>query len=119
MRWARFSDGLVALFGLSSAIVALPRREGDPEPGELGIVQVTVQVEYDIRKELDDEQQAALPDFIGVVGWMHAWPYIRAEVQELSAKLRFNPPVTLPVLLAGQTCDVPVEEVDFQSGEPE
>ena len=57
-----------------------------------------------------DEDGAYLDDFVGIVGWMHVWPYIRAEVQALSSKLGF-PALTLPPLLAGQTKNIPVRRL--------
>lgn len=50
-------------------------------------------------------------DYLGIVGWMHAWPYVRAEIQSLSTKLGF-PALVLPTLLAGQTADTPIRRID-------
>jgi hypothetical protein len=39
-------------------------------------------------------------DFAGTLGFMHSWPYFRAEVQALTAKLGL-PALTLPIVLSG------------------
>jgi hypothetical protein len=64
---------------------------------ELGVV---MRLDYELKSDTgwtDDE----LPHFVGISGYMHAWPYFRAEIQWLTSKLNF-PPLTLPVLLSGQ-----------------
>lgn len=58
---------------------------------------IGVLVSYSLR---DD---AELPvdgcrDFAGINGFLHAWPYFRAEVQSLSVKLSY-PALSLPVVL--------------------
>lgn len=67
---------------------------------------------------LDPAEQDVLPDFLGIVGWVHAWPYARAEVQSLSTKLGF-PALVLPVLMAGGTKNVIVERVEADTGKPD
>lgn len=76
----------------------------------LGEVRVAVRAIYRKSADFSAADEAAVPDYIGIVGWMHVWPYLRAEVQSLSTKLDF-PPLLLPVLLSGQTADIPVNLV--------
>lgn len=73
----------------------------------LGEVRVAVRAIYRKSPDFTVADEAAVPDYVGIVGWMHVWPYLRAEVQSLSTKLDF-PPLLLPVLLSGQTADIPV-----------
>lgn len=77
----------------------------------LAVLDVAQTVSYRKEPTWTDEDAAALPDFIGIVGWLHAWPYVRAEVQAMSTKLGF-PPLTLPTLLAGETANVPVRRIE-------
>jgi hypothetical protein len=42
----------------------------------------------------------SVDDFAGTLGFMHSWPYFRAEVQSLTAKLGL-PALTLPIVLSG------------------
>ena len=41
-----------------------------------------------------------LRHFVGVSGFMHAWPYLRSEVQALTAKIGL-PPLLLPLIVSG------------------
>jgi hypothetical protein len=51
-------------------------------------------------KELTSEQVDDLPHYVGISGFLHAWPYLRADIQCLSAKLGL-PPLVLPVIVSG------------------
>lgn len=97
---------VVALFPLVVTIEHVKKSKRVP----LAEVRVTARVVYRKADEFSSADSAALPDYVGIVGWMHVWPYLRAEVQSLSTKLDF-PPLLLPVLLSGQTADIPVNVV--------
>jgi hypothetical protein len=82
--------------------VAEAEVEGQPERktrvAEIGVV---MRLDYSLEKQGESvPSEDDVPDFVGVSGYMHAWPYFRAEVQWLSAKLGF-PPLVLPVIVSG------------------
>ena len=74
----------------------------DGAPTPLARVAVTTRVSYMREPGFVEADLEYVEDYLGIVGWMHVWPYARADVQALSARLGF-PPLVLPVLLAGQT----------------
>jgi hypothetical protein len=104
VHWTRSDTNLLAFFPVEVDI-----QDGSVEP--LASLSVLMRATHGISDELTDEQIAAVPHYLGIVGWMQVWPYVRSEIQELSTKLGF-PPLTLPVLLAGQTRHVPVRSSD-------
>jgi hypothetical protein len=85
----------------------------------LPLAELSVSMRASYRKfpSFTNDDEAAVPHYVGIVGWMHVWPYLRAEVQSLSTKLD-QPPLVLPVLLSGQTAEVPVEMHDASSLAP-
>lgn len=102
--WARLASGVLADFPVE---VVIQDKSETGQPVDLGAIGVAVRAGYSALGDLTAEQETAIPDFLGLVGWMHVWPYVRAEVQSISTKLGF-PPLTLPILLGGQTSKVPV-----------
>lgn len=86
--------------------------EADGDAGSvLGRLFVALCAEYQFVGELTEEEESLIPHFLGISGWMHAWPYLRAEVQNLTTKLGL-PPYVLPPLYAGETSHVPVSKLD-------
>lgn len=71
---------------------------------------VTAEIALDLRLDYAFRSAENRPDgddlasYVGVSGFMHAWPYLRAEVQSLTAKIAL-PPLTLPVMLTGEVPD--------------
>lgn len=106
--WSRGPEGIVALFPLKVVI-----RDGNEVP-EVSVAEITVGMRILYRHSSEQALSDALEfvdDYVGIVGWMHAWPYVRAEVQGITARMGL-PPLVLPVLLAGQTVDVAVIRID-------
>jgi hypothetical protein len=62
---------------------------------------------YEFREEPTESDWAAFEHYAGIVGWLHVWPYMRAEVHCLSTKLGF-PPLVLDVMLSGHTSQLSV-----------
>lgn len=54
---------------------------------------------------LDKAHMSELPHYLGISGFMHLWPYVRAEVQCLTSKLRL-PPLILPVAVSGHAARI-------------
>jgi hypothetical protein len=87
------------------------------QPSEFAKATAAAQVEYIVRDEpLSSDEVECVPHFLALNGWLHAWPYLRAEVQSLTAKMGI-PPLTMPMLLAGQTLDVPVQRTGMPAGD--
>jgi hypothetical protein len=68
---------------------------------KLMVMRVVMRIDYHLRdgQELQNEQDAG--HFAGISGFMHAWPYLRAEVQTLTTKLGILP-LVLPTIVSGQ-----------------
>ncbi len=95
--WKLLDDALTCIFAVT---VKIRHKSGD-SVSELCEVSVRLRSEYDFAPEFVRESDEVLVnDYVGVVGRLHAWPYFRAEVQQLTAKLGF-PPLTLPTLVSG------------------
>jgi hypothetical protein len=104
VHWKKTESELVVAFPVEVTIQ-------DGAADGLASLSVVVRATYGFREELTDDALEAIPHYLGIVGWMQVWPYIRAEIQDLSTKLGF-PPLTLPVLLTGQTRHVPVRPAE-------
>lgn len=104
--WTRFEYGVAAVY---SVTVILEHVEGtNREP--LAKISVSMRLTYASHPSFEANDEPALEDYLGIVGWLHAWPYLRAEVQTLSGRLGF-PPLVLDVLHAGQTASIAVERM--------
>jgi len=104
--WNVIGDSLICVFGLDVGILST---SSDP-PIRLASFSVCFRAEYKMGEAYnpatDDE---LLPHYAGVVARLHVWPYMRAEVQELTGKLGL-PSLTLPVLMSGGTVNFPVRK---------
>lgn len=70
------------------------------EPTRVLELSVSIRIDYEIGDPAQVPEDVAA-HYAGVSGFLHAWPYVRAEVQALTAKLGF-PPLTLPLVLPGE-----------------
>lgn len=105
--WSPLPDGLVAMFPLKVSLEDRSRGAAT----KLAEIRVGMRIFYKTEAEGGLEEHAdCIEDYLGIVGWMHAWPYARAEVQDVSVRMGF-PPLVLPVLLAGQTAGVIVRKL--------
>jgi hypothetical protein len=66
---------------------------------------VKLRATYDVRAEADVPEARDLDHYAGISAVLHAWPYLRAEVQSLSVKLGMVAPVVLPNIVASQLPD--------------
>ncbi|MBI4704422.1 MAG: hypothetical protein HY744_25240 [Deltaproteobacteria bacterium] len=99
VRWTRADAQVGAVFPF---LFRIRISEGESPPQDLAELVVVIRLTYRVR---DDAEMVGgdLRHYVGVTGYMHAWPYVRAEVQELTAKLGL-PALLLPVVVSG---DVP------------
>jgi hypothetical protein len=96
--WAPVEPGIVvSLFPLTVDV----EHDQDGERTKLAKLHVTTRVFYSRGASFEASDLEFVPDYLAFNGWMHAWPYARADIQMLSSRLGF-PPLVLPVLLAGQ-----------------
>jgi hypothetical protein len=103
--WHR--DGASCVVFLPFEVLAKFQPDGE-EPQDLATIRVAVRLQYEIRPagdDGDDQDAKEVPDddvktFLAVSGFMHAWPYVRAEVQSLSAKIGL-PAIVLPLMVTG------------------
>jgi len=66
----------------------------------VAIFEVVMRISYLLKdKELPSENEIA--HYAGVMGFMHSWPYFRADIQYLTTKLGF-PALVLPVVVSGE-----------------
>lgn len=71
---------------------------------DLAIFSVVIRIEYKLLEKGGVIEPEHLPHVLGILGYMHAWPYFRADVQWLTTKLGF-PALVLPVVLSGEVTD--------------
>lgn len=67
---------------------------------EIGIV---LRLEYEAAEGATWKEED-LPHYVGITSYLHAWPYFRADVQWLTAKLGY-PALVLPVILSGHAAN--------------
>ncbi|MBK8995682.1 MAG: hypothetical protein IPM35_08040 [Myxococcales bacterium] len=102
--WEHCDQSVVAVFPFCVYVEALPAIGAEQsERVRLAEVGVTLRIEYLMKPGALEGgfNEEALRHYVGISGYMHAWPYFRAEVQWLTSKLGF-PGLVLPVILSGQ-----------------
>lgn len=82
----------------------LPGKKPDVIRTTIAKIQATMRLDYQFRMDPPKYPigfgEDDLSHYVGISGYMHAWPYLRAEVQWLTGKLGF-PPLVLPVIVSG------------------
>lgn len=97
VRIARVPSRMVA-FVAFSLLIKTQTAEDDVKL-DLARIRLTVKLQYAIRSdEISDDEMRS---FAGVSGYMHAFPYVRSEVQALTATIGL-PALTLPLVLSGE-----------------
>lgn len=97
--WAKVDA--IHLVGVFPFAITLQAAAVDDRPAtNFGRIFVALRISYEFNVPLDEQPDDALENFVGFYGFLHLWPYARAEVQSLSAKLGL-PPLVLPVLRPG------------------
>lgn len=75
---------------------------GDPEQ-RVAEFSIAVRLDYQLRLE-GDSLVNGIPHFGAICGYMHAWPYFRADIQWLTTKIGL-PSLVLPVIVSGDVPD--------------
>lgn len=113
VHWLRAESTLLAIFPITVAV----QHDAGEGREDLGHLRVALRLGYKTSPDFADEDEAFVGDYLGTAGWLHAWPYLRTEIQSLSSRLGF-PPLVLPVLLAGQTATVPCQRIGNVASKP-
>jgi preprotein translocase subunit SecB len=108
--WTMTDDSFAAVFPLAVELEHANAGAQDSVRTTLARLRVATRVVYAKVQTFEPSDREFVPDYLALNGWMHVWPYARADVQALSTRLGF-PPLVLPVLLGGQTRDVDVTEL--------
>ncbi len=100
--WSMQDDAISAAFPFS--LVVETKHEPHGLAAAIADISVLINIEYKLVQNNGTIPLEHLPHVIGTLGYMHAWPYFRADVQWLTTKLGF-PALVLPVVLSGQIGD--------------
>ena len=104
VHWTRRLNDISLVLPFS--LIAEAKQDADePSPGvDLARFSVVIRLEYKLLEQGGAIEPEQLPHVLGTLGYMHAWPYFRADVQWLTTKLGF-PALVLPVVLSGEVTD--------------
>lgn len=100
--WSKLDTMISAILPFSLVIETKDEPQGLAEA--VADLSVRILLEYELIENKNVVPEEALPHVIGTLGYMHAWPYFRSDVQWLTTKLGF-PPLVLPVVLSSQLGD--------------
>lgn len=99
--------------------------KSDPSKA-VAVFRTTVRLIYE-RADAATPENEAVAHYVGIMSFLHAWPYVRAEVQALTLKLGL-PGLTLPIAVSGNAenackvfadpIQVPSDDDDEPSEEP-
>lgn len=104
--WNLIEDALICIFSINVGIA----QKQDDQLIVLATMSLTLRSEYALGEAFSRDEDAHLvPDYAGIVGRLHVWPYFRAEIQALTGKLGL-PTLTLPIVMSGQMATLPVKE---------
>jgi hypothetical protein len=97
--WGQRPDGVWTVAFPFSLRLLGQDAESDTAEREFGTIRVVLIGVYQLKPEAPKLDTDALVHYLGVSGTLHVWPYLRAEVQRLTATLRI-PTLTLPVIMS-------------------
>jgi preprotein translocase subunit SecB len=98
--WDLEGDVLKVILPFSVFIDAHQHEKADKEKVvRLAEITVAMRIEYAVTRG-ESWSEEDVPHYVGVCSYLHAWPYFRADVQSLTAKLGY-PPLVLPVIVSG------------------
>jgi len=97
LSWAMVEDGreLRVIVPVSLKVLS--------EAKAIAEISVMLRLDYDVGEA--GESEHAVCSFVGISGCLHAWPYIRAEIQHLTTKIGL-PPLVLPSVLSGHVAQI-------------
>jgi hypothetical protein len=92
------SDGQIRV-GMPFEISISTKRDAPREELPVGTFRITVRLSYGIAPNQDRPTPEDISHYVGVCGFLHAWPYVRAELQSLTTKLGL-PALVLPTVMS-------------------
>ena len=96
--WAIREQSLNVAFSFS---LRLSQRSKEPKSEQrLGLIKVGFVAAYHIKQTLSDQERLEVTHYVGVITFLHLWPYFRSEVQAITTKVGL-PALTLPVMVSG------------------
>ncbi|WP_437763118.1 hypothetical protein WME77_34455 [Sorangium sp. So ce764] len=100
IEWSRRENEIIAMlpFGLTVESVGSDK---ESRPAKVAELSVAMRLDYSLVEANGPVTVGDIPHLIGTLGYMHSWPYFRADVQYLTAKLGM-PALVLPVVLSGE-----------------
>jgi hypothetical protein len=117
VEWSRRENDISAMlpFGLTVESVGSDK---ESRPAKVAELSVAIQLDYSLVEANGPVTTGDIPHLIGTLGYMHSWPYFRADVQYLTTKLGM-PALVLPVVLSGEVPErVLVSESPSSPNEP-
>jgi hypothetical protein len=121
VEWSRRDNDVIAILPFGLTAVATPSVEATSsnesiEPVKVAELSVTMRLRYSLVEANGTVAPNQIPHVLGTLGYMHAWPYFRADVQWLTTKLGF-PALVMPVVLSSQVPErVLVSELPIDDG---
>lgn len=100
--WSHEDDEIAAVFPFLLIVESI--HEKDEPATAIAEISIKIHVTYHLLDSDGKISPEDLPHVIGTHGYMHAWPYFRADVQWLTTKLGF-PALVLSVVLASDVGD--------------
>ena len=98
--WELEGDALKVLLPFSVFIHAHVNGDAEKEKRvRLAELMIGMRIEYEVTRT-EAWSEADVPHYVGISSYLHAWPYLRADVQWLTAKLGY-PPLVLPIIVSG------------------
>ena len=101
--WNLSDAGLKVVLPMTLFIDAVEETEAATRT-RVAEVSVVLRMDYQVADAPGESFEEDLPNYVGICGYLHAWPYFRSEVQWLTAKLGF-PPLVLPVVVSGDAAN--------------
>jgi len=95
-----FRSSVSAVFPFALSVEQKPENKTEAPGTIIADLSVVMHLEYSLLGEDSPIADEDIPHVVAILGYMHSWPYFRADVQALTTRLGF-PPLVLPVIVSG------------------
>jgi hypothetical protein len=121
IRWAWIEGSVRVLVPVTLHVLMGSGAVSKARVAEIGVF-LRLDYELAVDETASASIDAAVSSFVGISGCLHAWPYVRAEIHQLSTKIGL-PALVLPPIVSGSIAAVvadvgKLEEVDLTATEP-
>lgn len=96
VKWAHIGEHYSAIAPFIFELSVGP----DDEKTRFAEVRIALKLDYVLDPDAIDVTADEIESFVGLMAFMHGYPYVRAELQNLTAKLGL-PPLLLPLMVSG------------------